>query len=281
MNNFFQRTLTGILFVAVLIGCILWNYYSFAALFLLITVLGLLEFYSLVERDNIHPQKYFGIIIGALVYISFANPFETYNLPISFFVLMVIIIPIFFTAFIVELFRKKEKPFTNIAYTFLGVFYVALPFGLLDLLYFQYINYNPSKIILGYFFLMWTNDTGAYLCGRAFGKHKLFERISPKKTWEGTIGGVILSIAIAFVIAHFFTQLRLVDWIVIALIVSIIGSLGDLVESLFKRSINVKDSGKILPGHGGILDRFDAVLISTPFVIAYLLIFAHLDLRPF
>ncbi|HVA99241.1 MAG TPA: phosphatidate cytidylyltransferase [Bacteroidia bacterium] len=268
MNNFFQRALTGFFFVAILIGCIAWNYYSFATLFLIITVFGLWEFYSLVEKENIHPQKFVGIIIGALMFGLISMRFA--NHLFLAILLFVAILPIIFSIFIFELFRKKEKPFANIAYTFLGILYVAIPFTLWNLLAVTTEYHQFSKILLGYFFLMWTNDTGAYLCGRAFGKHKLFERISPKKTWEGFIGGFFLCMGIAFLIAHYFTIITLINWLIIASIVSIIGTLGDLVESLFKRSINVKDSGNILPGHGGILDRFDAVLISTPFVLAYI-----------
>ncbi len=129
--------------------------------------------------------------------------------------------------------------------------------------------YNPH-LLLGFFFLLWTNDTGAYLVGRSIGKHKLWERISPKKTWEGFFGGLILSIIIGYVISLYYPELNYILWIVMAALVSIFGTMGDLVESVFKRSIDAKDSGSILPGHGGILDRFDGVFLSTPFVLVLL-----------
>ncbi|MCB0380058.1 MAG: CDP-archaeol synthase, partial [Flavobacteriales bacterium] len=164
----------------------------------------------------------------------------------------------------------------NVAYTIMPIFYVVLPFILLyHLGYYnnhQFTNEFSYPIIWGYFFILWSNDTGAYLSGRFFGKHKLFERISPKKTWEGSIGGAVLSVVVAYVCSMYFEQLSVTDWIVVALITVVFGSLGDLVESMLKRSLNIKDSGNILPGHGGILDRFDGLFISIPFVYAYLIL---------
>jgi phosphatidate cytidylyltransferase len=126
------------------------------------------------------------------------------------------------------------------------------------------------QIILGFFILLWTNDTGAYLSGKYFGKHKLFERISPKKTWEGSIGGGILTLAFAYVLSIYFTNLNITNWLIIGVLIAVFGGLGDLVESMLKRSLGIKDSGKLLPGHGGILDRFDGLLLSVPFVYGYL-----------
>jgi phosphatidate cytidylyltransferase len=133
-----------------------------------------------------------------------------------------------------------------------------------------YNSENNARIILGFFILIWSNDTFAYLVGRSVGKTKLFQRISPGKTWEGTVGGVICTQGIAYALSIYFTELEPIHWHVVAVIVSVFGTLGDLVESMFKRSLGVKDSGNILPGHGGILDRFDAVLVAAPFVVAYL-----------
>jgi phosphatidate cytidylyltransferase len=267
-----MRALTGAVFVIVLIGGILWRYESFAALFLLITILGLWEFYGLVEKAGAKPQKVFGTFTGAFLFIALASCFwADYGVNL----LWVFTIPLLFLMFIFELYRKKEQPFTNIAYTIFGIVYIALPFSLLVFL--PAIGSHEGNIyqpmlILGFFLLMWTSDTGAYLSGKAFGKHKLFERISPKKTWEGTVGGAGLCIILACVFGYFRSVwgLDTLHWIVVALIIVIAGNLGDLSESMFKRSINIKDSGTILPGHGGILDRFDAVLIAAPFVFVYL-----------
>lgn len=267
-----MRALTGAVFVIVLVGSILWRFESFALLFLLITILGLWEFYGLAEKAGAKPQKIMGTLTGGFLVFATAM---TYKLSHENEILWIFTIPAIFLLFIIELYRKHEHPFTNIAYTILGIIYVAVPFASLILLNvsFRYFE-EGAYIVLGYFLLMWTSDTGAYLSGRSFGKTKLFERISPKKTWEGTIGGGLLSIALAIVLGNFqeVWMLPALDWIIVAIIVVIAGNLGDLSESMFKRSINIKDSGTILPGHGGILDRFDAVLISAPLVFTYLVI---------
>lgn len=133
-----------------------------------------------------------------------------------------------------------------------------------------FTNNYSFQIILGFFILLWVNDTGAYLAGRFFGKHKLFERISPNKTWEGSIGGTLVTVAGAYILSIFFTNLNLTNWVVLSILVAVFGGLGDLAESMLKRSLGVKDSGKLLPGHGGVLDRIDGLLLSVPFVYSYL-----------
>lgn len=273
MSNFWQRALTGAVFIIVLIGSIVIDKFTFGGLFLILTLLGVWEFYRLTRIDRIAPLQIYGTFVsGVLFIICFIYAFEVQN---ASFKILLVMIPLSFFVFIIELYRKRSKyPFRNIAFTLLGVIYVALPFSLLNYIVAPELGsniYHPN-ILLGYFFILWANDTGAYLVGRAFGKRKLFERISPKKSWEGSIGGGVLSLIIAGIISKYYTDLELKDWIIIATIIVIIGSLGDLVESLFKRSINIKDSGKILPGHGGILDRFDALLLSAPFVFAYIIL---------
>ena len=267
MSNFWTRLITGAVFVAIIIGCVWWNFWSMAGLFLVISILGLWEFYSLLEKANYYPQKYFGIISGILFFLS---PLLANNI-----LFIIISIFVFFTSFFIELFRNKPNPFNNIGFTLLGIIYIIVPFLLLSITSFDFtssdISYAPNKL-LGFFLLIWANDTFAYLVGRAIGKTKLFERISPKKTWEGTGGGLICTQGIAYILSIYFTDLAPIHWQVIALIVSVFGTLGDLVESMFKRSLGVKDSGNILPGHGGILDRFDAVLLSSPFVVTYLML---------
>ncbi len=151
------------------------------------------------------------------------------------------------------------------------MFYFISLFPALPGFIFDSYSYHPHNL-LGYFFILWTYDTGAYLAGSKFGKHKLFERISPKKTWEGAIGGALLALTIAYIISLYFTSFSMTNWMIIAIIIIITGTLGDLVKSSFKRSINIKDSGNIIPGHGGILDRFDALFLSAPFVLCYLYI---------
>lgn len=271
MNNFTLRTITGIIFVTVIVLAVWFSYVSMLLLFLLIVALGLWEFFSLVERIGYKPLKIPAIIVAVLIFSSLFSLVEySFPKPPSF----LFVLPGFFL--IIELYRKNEHPFLNVAYTLFGLVYILLPFYLLawHAIYF-YRSYDPDLsryypyLILGVFFLIWSNDTFAYLFGKAIGKTKLFERISPKKTWEGTIGGGIGTIAIAILLSRFFGEYSLNDWLIVAIIVVVIGTLGDLVESLFKRSINIKDSGNIIPGHGGILDRFDSFFLAAPVVFFY------------
>lgn len=265
MNNFVQRSLTGIVFVAVLLGCTFWNQFSFSILFFVITILGVWEFYTLSEKGGSQPQKIFGTIVASIVFgsnVLVCMGFLDHKI-------LLINIPLVFIIFILELYTKAENPFRNIAFTILGIIYVALPFSLLNYITTYTASYN-YQILFGFLFIIWSNDTGAYLAGSAIGKHKLFFRISPGKTWEGSIGGAIASYLVAYLISGWYTNISMFDWMVIATIIVVIGTLGDLVKSLLKRSINVKDSGNILPGHGGILDRFDSLIMSTPFVFTYL-----------
>ncbi len=280
-KNLIQRIITGTVFIIVLVGCIMWNAWSMAGLFLLITILGLREFYGLAEKAGAQPQKIYGLLFGITLFIiAFLQ--KAYPVPMLSFLLL----PLLFLPFFIELYRKKENPFSNIGWTLLGIFYIAVPFALLVFVFtpgglipfatpgnkwrmtFEY-DYAP---LLTIFILIWISDTMAYVCGRLFGKHKLWERISPKKTWEGFIGGFIFTVVAGGMIANWILYNKCnynqeIKWICVAAVISVTGMLGDLVESLFKRSINVKDSGTILPGHGGILDRFDALLLATPFAL--------------
>ncbi len=267
MNNFVQRTLTAIVFVAVLLGCIFSSQLSFTILFFLISVLGTWEFYTLSEKAGNQPQKIVGTIAGAILFGTIALVCMR-TLDNKFLLIKLLFV---FLIFIIELYTKSASPFNNIAFTLLGLIYVALPFSLLNFITTYGDTYN-YQILFGFLFILWASDTGAYLVGSVLGKHKLFPRISPGKTWEGSIGGAISSFIVAFIISKWYTIITSVDWMMIAAILIVAGTLGDLVESLYKRSIPVKDSGTILPGHGGILDRFDSLLLATPFVFVYLYI---------
>jgi phosphatidate cytidylyltransferase len=265
MNNFWQRAITGTIFVAVLVGAIVLGGWYMHVTFGVVVVLGLHEFYKLFENTDTKPQRFPGIIIGFLFYSGTILTFyheKMFVLPAVFLVLAGIIF-----ISILELFRAKLKPFENIAITYTGIVYIVLPFALLNGLNFEfreYVDYNPWPV-LTIFILIWCNDTFAYLTGRLIGKHKLFERISPKKTWEGFIGGVVFAMIAGILLAYFLEE-SYVKYITYALVAGIIGTLGDLVQSMLKRSVDVKDSGTILPGHGGILDRFDAVLFVVPVI---------------
>jgi phosphatidate cytidylyltransferase len=265
------RAITGLLFILTIMAGVYFNSIITLCLFTLIIVLGIDEFYSLVKKSKtIQPIKFWGILTGLVSIITIGlTIFKIVQFKIIFIPILMI-----FTLFLIELYRKRENPFINIAYTILGIIYILVPFAMLYHLGFytgNSFNENYSfQIILGFFLMLWTNDTGAYLAGRFFGKHKLFERISPKKTWEGSIGGGILTIGVAFILSVYFTNLDQTNWIVLAILVAVFGGLGDLVESMLKRSLNIKDSGNLLPGHGGILDRFDGLLLSIPFIYSYL-----------
>mgnify|MGYP001033594163 CR=1 FL=1 len=271
MSNLAKRTITGILMVVMVIASILTSQSMFALLFLLITALGMWEFYCLVEKAGITPNKFAGIMAGIFLFSS--NALISLRL-VDREILMGNFVLIFLI-FLFELYRKLPNPFTNIAFTFFGILYVAVPFSLLN--YFPNPAFLPGvyypSLLLGFFFLVWINETGAYIVGTAFGRRRLFPRISPKKSWEGVLGGGMLSALAALVIARYYTHISTPDWLAIAAIVVVFSTYGDLFESMFKRSINAKDSGTLLPGHGGILDRFDGVIMAAPFVFVYLTLF--------
>ncbi|MBX2965249.1 MAG: phosphatidate cytidylyltransferase [Cyclobacteriaceae bacterium] len=268
-NNLTQRLITGILGAAAIITGIAYSEWTYLAIFLFICFFSLLEFYNLVGLEGLLPLKTLGTLSGTVVYL------------LSFFVergdvssrYYLLLFPLLSLTYMIKLYKKSEaKPFTNIAYTFLGIFYVAIPFALLNHAAFDNGYYN-FEIILGALLILWASDTGAYFAGTLFGKRKLFERISPKKSWEGFWGGAALAFAMMYGLSFYFQSLTLINWFIVALLIIVGGTFGDLVESLLKRSIAIKDSGDSLPGHGGFLDRFDGLFISAPFIVAYLELF--------
>lgn len=265
-NNLTQRTITGLLGAAGIITGICLSEWTYFAIFFIICLFSLLEFYKLVGMDGFVPQKTFGTICGIFIFcLSFF--IEQHRVPTKYYI---IIFPLVSFVYLIKLYKKFErKPFTNIAFNFLGIFYVAVPFSLLNIAVFQNGIYN-YQIIFGCLFILWASDTGAYFAGTFFGKRKLFERISPKKSWEGFIGGAVLALIFTYGISYYFHSLTFSKWLIVALIIIIGGTFGDLVESLLKRSMEIKDSSDSLPGHGGFLDRFDGLLISAPFIVAYL-----------
>jgi phosphatidate cytidylyltransferase len=291
LNNFLTRTLTGLFIVLIIVGSVLFSSISYFVLFLLILIVGLFEFYGLAKLARIRPQKYVGVMIGILIFtVNFLFAIDFISNEFFF-----IFIPLLLIVFINELYVNNRRPFSNIAYTYLGIIYIALPLSLWNFMVMQTgdlpedmvqtraifdpinfmlqpsykIHYQPG-ILLGFFLLTWANDTGAYLIGVPFGRRKLFKRISPKKTWEGFFGGAIITLMAAYPVFLIFPDLTFINWLVIGAIIIVMGTFGDLVESMYKRSLGVKDTGKILPGHGGILDRFDTLLLSSPVVFTYL-----------
>jgi phosphatidate cytidylyltransferase len=268
-NNLTQRIITGLAGSAAIIASIYLSEWAYFVIFFIICLFSILEFYKLAGLDGLVPQKTFGTICGVFIYcLSFFM--EQHMLPSKYYIL---IFPLVSFVYMIKLYKKFErKPFTNIAFTFLGIFYVAVPFSLLNIAVFENGVYN-YQIIFGCLFILWASDTGAYFAGTFLGKRKLFERISPKKSWEGFIGGALLALIFAYGLAQYFHTLTLLQWMIVGIIIIIGGTFGDLVESLLKRSIEIKDSSNSIPGHGGFLDRFDGLLISAPFIVAYLEIF--------
>ena len=262
-----QRIITGILGAITILTAIMWSEWTYFSLFFFISMFALWEFYKLLGLDGNSPLRTFGTFNGLFLFtLSFL--IERFALNPNYYILLLVSLS---GAYFIKLYKKGEtKPFHNIAFTFLGIIYVALPFALLNIAVFKDQKYY-FEIILGSLFILWANDTGAYFSGKNFGKRKLFVRISPKKTWEGSIGGGILALLVGTTWGYFFQEtLLLWQWIGISIIIVIAGTYGDLVESLFKRSMSIKDSGSVLPGHGGFLDRFDGLLIAAPFIVAFL-----------
>jgi phosphatidate cytidylyltransferase len=273
MSNFWTRTITGLSMVFLILAALYIDRFFFAAIFLAVVILGLLEFYTITTHGDCHPQKITGTILGTIIYLTVTGSFlflEQHILIIG--ISLVLILPILMIPIIVELYRQKDKPLINASVTIFGLIYIAIPLSLLNMMNDPIggtVFHHFPAYLTAYFLMTWIYDTGAYLTGITFGKHKFFERISPKKTWEGTLGGIVVAMA-ATVGFYFISEgIQLIHLLMLTLLVILFGTFGDLSESLFKRSLNLKDSGNILPGHGGILDRFDTIFVSAPFVFLY------------
>lgn len=271
MTNLNRRTLTGGGLVIVIVTAVWLGRYSFTALLLLIDILCLLEFYRLLEAPAARLSKMEGSFLSVcLIILVLINLTGMAN-----WKWMLLIIPATFGIFVVALYRPSDKkPFQGLAITFLGIIAITLPlccFALIPFLMGTDGSYHYA-LPAGCFLLLWSNDTAAYLFGRRFGKHPLFLRISPKKTWEGSFGGAAATLVTGYILSRYFTALTTFEWEALAVIIVITGTYGDLIKSLLKRSLGVKDSGTILPGHGGMLDRFDSLLGSAPFICTYLIL---------
>lgn len=269
MSNILQRTITGIIFISLLLFSILYNQYSFGLLFSFITALAVAEFDKLIKtKFEVQVSTTVSVVCALILFASIY--FITIGwLSYKFLTIYLLSVGI---VLISELYRKKENPILNWAMFTLGQLYIALPFSFLTVVAFaDGKGIYHSILILAFFVTVWVYDTGAYLVGMAIGKHKLFERISPKKSWEGFFGGVFFALGCGYVFSMFSDVLSLVQWLGFSLIIVTFATFGDLSESLLKRTLGVKDSGNILPGHGGILDRFDSILFASVAISVYLL----------
>ncbi len=270
-----RRVATAVIFVVVILGGLIGGRLSFVLLFSVITALCLWEYLGMVleyrqSRDFI--RKLLGLSVGLAPFLfTAALQLELAPDRDAFVALWALLFfPLVFTTFIYELYTGSEKPFVNVAFVVLGMVYIGVPFSMLNFIAYDGRHFY-LETVFGLLLMNWANDTGAFLVGSRIGKTPLLPRISPKKTWEGMSGGLMITFGFALLLALIFNELRLVDWLVLAAIVVVFGSLGDLVESMLKRSVQVKDSGHLLPGHGGLLDRFDAFIFLLPFATAYLL----------
>ena len=279
MNTFFRRTLTGAWIVIFVLGGFWLHPVTFFLTGLVMLIGTQYEYYLMIRNTGVRPQMVTGIITGITAYVI-STLIASGSIPKNSFL---VLIPIMLILMVIELYRRQDKPFDSLSHTFFSVLYTAVPIsmfpfsafsrtGLNSILPHANIIFSPG-IIIGFFILIWANDTGAYLTGMSFGRRKLMERISPKKTWEGFIGGIIIASLIAWFLSDWLGVVDKFHWVVIALIVSVAGTYGDLIESMLKRSTGVKDSGTIMPGHGGFLDRFDSAIVSFPLVYLFISLF--------
>lgn len=277
MSNMITRSITGVIFVAAVVICFL-RPIAMEFLFALVTGLSIWEYCGLVnDKDGVSVNRMISTVAGVYFFLAVGG-FCSGLVPTG-----AVFIPYLLTViylFISELYTGSEDAIENWAHTMLGQMYIALPLSTINVLAFN--GTSNGQTIYNYivplcvFIFLWTNDTGAYCSGSLLGKHKLFPRISPGKTWEGSIGGAVLVLIAAGVVYNLFPQienelgLSVLEWLGLGLVIVVFGTWGDLVESLFKRTLGIKDSGNILPGHGGMLDRFDSSLMAMPAAVIYL-----------
>ena len=276
MRNLIVRTISGVVLLGIVLGAAFGGKYAYGSFLLLIVVVGMWEFYNIATATGAKPHRTLGLAAGIVLIVTSFFVFEgivdmdgdprSADMLIGGVLYFSALIPL---CFIVELFQGSETPIRNVATTLMGIFYVAYPMALMLFIPWLILGEWRPEAFLFYLFIVWGNDVFAYLTGIAIGKHKMSPRISPKKSWEGFFGGIVGAMAMGAV-GSYVVGGGLAMWLGLAAVVAITSVFGDLVESMFKREANIKDSGKIMPGHGGILDRFDALLISSPFAFAYL-----------
>ncbi|MBO4772012.1 MAG: phosphatidate cytidylyltransferase [Bacteroidales bacterium] len=261
MSKLLPRIITGLVFLGLVIVSVTIDPWIFAALFGFFTVIGIIEFYKMSGMLGFTPQKVTGIVIGFLTFIVLFLLAMRILPPVMVFLLPVLMLSIP----IIELFRQKPTPTSDWAQTLFAPMYIALPFGVMaNMLFLPETHEFSPKIILSFFAFVWISDTGAFCVGSLIGKHKLIPKISPKKTIEGLLGGIAFTLLASIPVCRLVGVFSQPQWLIISLVTVIFATFGDLVESMVKRNAGVKDSGKMLPGHGGVLDRFDSTLLAVP-----------------
>lgn len=264
MNNITQRTLTGLVYTSLIIFSLQIHSLFFALVTLLLNIFSLLEF-KRISNILTSDTGFMWIILNNIAFFSTISLIY-FQIPVSLFLPLLLLLILLL---IIPIFQEKGDPISIIQFSLFGSLYITLPLIILNVMQ-QFSLSKGIPYVFALFVIIWTNDTFAYLSGMAFGKHPLFEKISPKKSWEGFIGGLIMGVSAALVFNYFFPQTGLLQWILFAVLSCIASVLGDFVESMIKRKANIKDSGTILPGHGGILDRIDSLLLASPVIYIYL-----------
>jgi phosphatidate cytidylyltransferase len=270
-----KRSLTGIAFAAIMLAGILIHQYIFAIVFAIFLMFTLFEFYKISENIGYEPSVKIGLICSFLLFVIFFLA-ASHVIPKEYIYLS-ILIPLF--TLLPDLFDKRKNGFKNSMITIAGIIYIALPYSLLSFLIYPGNNSGSQFypwVLMGIFLIIWIYDSMAYVFGSMLGKHKICVRISPKKSWEGLIGGTVFAVITGIVNSLFFDELSLINWVVIALLIVAFGTSGDFFESKLKREAGVKDSGNILPGHGGMLDRFDTMLFAAPVIFVWITLFGNI-----
>ena len=278
MKNFITRAVSGVIFVAIMVFGLAFNAMAMMFLFSIITGMTVWEYTGLVnERKGVSVNRFITTAAGVYLFLAVAGFCSGITPPTVFIPYLLTIVYLFIS----ELYLKQEDPINDWAYTMLSQMYIALPFATINMLAFKSSAddgtvYFDRILPLCIFVFLWLNDTGAYCFGSLLGRHKLFPRISPGKSWEGSIGGALLVMVVAAIGGYYLCRnycgvmSSVPEWIGLAVIVVVFGTWGDLVESLFKRTLGIKDSGNVLPGHGGMLDRFDSSLMAIPAAVIYI-----------
>ncbi len=268
MGEFYKRLLSGGVYVTILLTSILFNQYAFLAVLISLSIICLWEFKRLIHLKNITLYLLLLLFILGCHLFEVPKPIVLSVLAITIITQLLLLHDLIYIR-IIPMFEKKKY--------IVSIFYLISCFVFMSLIPFQVEGYYEPIYILGMFILIWVNDSFAYLTGKNFGKNKLYEKISPKKTIEGFLGGLLFTCLASVIIAYITSTLNIWLWIGFGLIVSFFGTVGDLIQSKFKRQAGVKDSGSIMPGHGGIFDRFDSVLYASPFVFLYLQIINYVS----